>query len=342
VYESRQILPANGYALEEDGAIQGFEWDVELENPIGGYYSLRVVQGTQTADSNPIWIIDESGQGPTGPPPSNSAPAVTADSTGTSASPTNAAESMSQQSASIAATASTLVTTVISGTTITVQPETTAPTGNSTSNPTDSNGGGGLSGGAIAGIVIGVLVLLVLICAVVWFMRRRMQQSRLSHNDPSTFEKKSEAEYTTPAAFAGGTVAAGAAGTLREPPSVSKPELHAEPKPLRASPGLHEMPSQDDKHPISGASESQSQDGSHSTLAGRAPHSRNISSPSDASGSTDRHAGSSELVGSLVGGSHGVSPQDTHVIPRKNVSANDNIMDDSGSNGIPPTIHEMG
>jgi hypothetical protein len=288
-----------------------------------------VVQGAQTADSNPIWIIDGSGQGPTGPPPGSSAPAATAASTGVSAGPTNAAESVSQQSASIAATASTLVTTMILGTTITAQPDSAAPTGNSTSNPTDGGGGGGgLSGGAIAGIVIGVVVFLAFICALVWFMRRRMQKSRRSHTDPSNLPGKSETDYATPAAMAGGTVAAGAAGTSRGLPNDSKPELHADDKPLRTSPGLHEMPSPG---------------GSDSPTATRAPpHSRSVSSPSDHSGSADDYAASNELVGSPVGSLPGVSPQAAHSVPRKKLSANDSSVGDGIGTGRPPTIHEMG
>ena len=243
---------------DDDVAGQIFEWDVELENTPGGWYSLRIIQGTQTVDSAPINIIDENGVGATGPPPGAMPTASVPESVPPSASaaPTDA---IASESASIAATASTLVTTVISGTTITAIPDEAAPTGNGTTGVSSqtNTGGGGLSGGAIAGIVIGVLVLLALIGLLAFFLirRRRRRSAHLTTNEKGP----TDPTYSTPAAFSG-TARSGDI-TASDTKSGLKPELAADDKPLRTQPGMHEMSSPDSSAPAQGPYEMYSPDG---------------------------------------------------------------------------------
>ncbi|KPI41846.1 uncharacterized protein AB675_5522 [Cyphellophora attinorum] len=323
----------------DDGlGAQTFGWDVELENTPGGWYSLRIIQGTQTVDSAPINVIDENGVGGTSPPPG---------STPTSSPPPNSAppsasavstpaDAVGSVSASIAATASTLVTTVISGTTVTAVPDAAAPTGgnNTTDTATETNtgGGGGLSGGAIAGIVIGVLGFLGLIGLLVFCFVRRLRRSRASHHHPTNEKGTRGPTFLTPAAVSG--VARSGSDTHK---SDIKPELQADNKPLHHQPGMHEMSNPNaTAAPASAPYEMYSPDGS------RADGDRRVSelshSTSDASRtvySGGNRSSVGEMMGSPVDGSHGsVSPQMGQTVPRKAVGG--------GQGGQPATIHEMG
>lgn len=315
--------------------MQTFEWDVELEDFPGGWYSLRLIQGTLTADSAPINIIDENGQGATGLPPGSSPTSSASGSAPSSASATPT-DAVGSESASIAATASTLVTTVISGTTITAVPEGAAPTGNSTGDLSSENnpgGGGGLSGGAIAGIVIGILAALALVVLLAFFLvRRRRRYTRSSSNEKS----HAGGTYSTPSAFAG--VARSGITTTDVPKKEGKPELPADDKPLRTQPGMHEMSSPDGSSTLvsSGPYEMYSPDGSQSGggIAGTGlSHSHSDASVTVRSGGN--RSSVSEVMGSPVEDSQGsVSPPVGHAIPRK-------VVGGSGQ-GQPPTIHEMG
>ncbi|ETN38971.1 uncharacterized protein HMPREF1541_07013 [Cyphellophora europaea CBS 101466] len=343
VQDDRVIDDVDESSDDDDGVVdQTFEWDVELDSNPGGYYSLRLVQGTQTADSNPINIIDENGQGATGSSPTNvpstpsSNPASTSAASATS---TDGSASLSQASASIAATAATLVTTVISGTTITAAPSGSATDGR-TSDPADGGtGSDGLPGGAVAGIVIGAIGLVTLIVLLVWFVRRRARNSRRSHGVPSTVEpEKREPDFATPALFAG-IPRSGA--TLSDKGGNGKFELQSDAKALRTTPGVHEMHSPDETtNASSDLYELPSPDASQTAASIRQAH-----TTSNASG-TDRSDGknpdSHEIARSADSHNHqSVSPSQRHAIPRKTVPGT-GVNGKGSGRGQPPAVHELG
>lgn len=300
---------------DDDGAAQTFEWDVQLEDNPGGYYSLRLIQGTQTVDSAPINIIDENGQGATGPPPS-ATPSPGPLGSATPVVSSAQTDAIRSASASIAATATTDVTTAISGNTITVVPDEATPTGNNASDTatgrSGSSGGDALSGGTIAGIVIGVLSFLTLTALLVFFLIRRHRCS----SPPFPNEKGStNPSYSTPAAFAG--LPCSGAVTPGSTERYVKPELHGDNQPLHAQPGVHEL--SPDTLTMNRPLDTRSSDGSRTGGAGDTV----LHSHSEASGfvlSSGNRPSMSEVVGSpAVETQDGASPPTKHTIPRKMV-----------------------
>jgi hypothetical protein len=328
--------------LLDDGlGAQTFGWDVELENTPGGWYSLRIIQGSQTVDSAPINVIDENGVGATvappgstptsSPPPSSAPPSASAVPT-----PTDAVGAVS---ASIAATASTLVTTVISGTTVTAIPDAAAPTGgnnaNNTNTETNTGGGGGLSGGAIAGIVVGVLVFFGLIGLLVFCFVRRLRRSRASHHHPMNEKGSRKTNFLTPAGISG--VERSSDNQDDNGNAGIKPELGADGVPLRSQPGMHEMSSPNATGaPVGAPYEMYSPDGSRTNGdrgVSELSHSTSDASRTVYSGADRSSVG--EMMGSPADGSQGsVSPPIGQTMQRKAIG---------GSQGAQPaTIHEIG
>lgn len=250
-------------ADDDDGIVQQFEWDVDIGDNIGGYYSLRLIQGTQTVDSAPINIIDESGRSATAPLPSattsqggstsTTPPSITTSAGGT----TNTGNPASAADTSTTATGTTGTTRPTGGSGAATTTE-TSQRGNLTDSSLIGNGGGSsgadLSGGAIAGIVIGVLAALSLVGLAIWFLRRRKRtHTRMCQGSnylvPSNHEKGlgdgKDDTYATPAAVAGtGTGALVGTNTATTLPSkiYEKAELDGQSKPVRPTSGVHELP----------------------------------------------------------------------------------------------------
>ncbi|OAL28154.1 hypothetical protein AYO20_09573 [Fonsecaea nubica] len=246
---------------DDDGIVQQFEWDVDIGDNFGGYYSLRLIQGTQTVDSAPINIIDESGRSATAPLPSatttqgdsssTAPPYITTSAGGT----TDTGNPVSTYDTSTT-TAGTTGTTRSAGGSGAAATTATAQPGNLTDPSLLGSGGGSggsdLSGGAIAGLVIGVLAALGLVGLAIWFLRRRKRthtrkRQGLNYLVPSNHEKGlgdgKDATYVTPATVAGaGTGAPVGTNTATTLPSkiYERAELDGQPKPVHELPTVEE------------------------------------------------------------------------------------------------------
>ena len=201
-------LPGDG----DDSIPQTFEWDVELENDLGGYYSLRIVQGAQTVDSAPINIIDDEGRGAANPPPTatvsgaGSASGVlttpTVSTPGTSLTSTTQTSTPGLSTSLVSATSTQANGSLVSGSAA-ASPSPQQPQNRDASSSS-------LGGGAIAGIVIGVLAFLAFLGVAVWiFLRRRKRMhtagqraSTQFHIDEEKPRRQNGDEFIAPSAFA--------------------------------------------------------------------------------------------------------------------------------------------
>ncbi|KIV88787.1 hypothetical protein PV10_08431 [Exophiala mesophila] len=309
----------------EGNVVQSFEWDVDLENNPGGYYTLRLVQGTQTVDSTPINIVDELGRSATDPLPTSTAPASgttsAAASTSDSASASPSASGTSAPPTGEPSNTAAATAAAESG---------TPPEGSNLDNDAVAGDGGGLSGGAIAGIVIGVLVIVALVGLLVWFLRRRAQRRRIRArstepgsglNDEKDHRGDGDGTFLTAAPFAAAAVGAAHHGKGGIEPDLATSELDGGKKPSQNRQGVYELHAPDTaRSPAS--HELHSPDASTLTNSGTG----GTGTMSDVSRTEAGESSVGELIGSPVTSAVSPaadSPQDTQrgAITRKEVGS---------------------
>lgn len=364
VLRNSRCLHVYGNPDEPEGnVVQSFEWDIDLENNPGGYYSLRLVQGTQTVDSGPINIIDDLGRSATDPPPTSTAPTSgVASADVTTSGPASASATSGATSVPTAATSDTAAATA--GPTESAGTSTAAAAGTTGgSNPAEGGGGGGgggLSGGAIAGIVIGVLVVVALVGFLVWFLRRRAQKRRTRERSTAAQsgfnDEKGHADgrgtFLTAAPFAaagvGAAAAAAAAGATHGKGGIEQEskssELDGVDKPLQSRPGVHELHAPDTGWPVS--HELHSPDASTLATNGKRD------TTSDASRTEVGDSSVSELIGSPVaaagsggdggggGGAPGQTPISPEETPQRGITRKE-VGSTGADSGTRPPVHEL-